>query len=144
MPSSTAPEPVVVLDSSFLIAYHNTRDAHHAAAARGMLRLVGGEWGRALLLEYVFLEVVTVLMARRDLSVASEVATRLLAAREVDFVPCSDFFFETLQTFRNQPDRRLSFADAAIVTVARRNAPGLVATFDADFSGVHGVTVVRA
>lgn len=135
---------MVVLDSSFLVAYHNIRDVHHAAAARGMLRLVGGEWGRALLLEYVFLEVVTVLMARRDLSVASEVGSRLLTAREVEFVPCSDFFFETLQTFRNQPAGRLSFTDAAIVTVARRHAPGLVATFDTDFSGIPGVTVVSA
>ena len=135
---------MVVLDSSFLVAYHNIRDAHHAAAARGMLRLVGGEWGRALLLEYVFLEVVTVVMARRDLSVASEVGSRLLTAREVEFVPCSDFFFETLQTFRNQPAGRLSFTDAAIVTVARRHAPGLVATFDTDFSGIPGVTVVSA
>jgi predicted nucleic acid-binding protein len=135
---------VVVLDSSFLVAYHNTRDAHHAAAARGMLRLIGGEWGQALLLEYVFLEVVTVLSARRDLSVATEVGSRLLTAREVDFVPCSDFFFETLQTFRNQPGGRLSFTDAAIVTVARRNPPGLVATFDSDFSGIPGVTVVSA
>jgi predicted nucleic acid-binding protein len=133
---------VVVLDSSFLVAYHNTRDAHHAAAARGMLRLIGGEWGQALLLEYVFLEVVTVLSARRDLSVATEVGSRLLTAREVDFVPCSDFFFETLQTFRNQPGGRLSFTDAGIVTVARRNPPGLVATFDSDFSGIPGVTVV--
>lgn len=138
------PDQVVVLDSSFLIAYHNTRDAHHAAATRAMVRLLGDDWGRALLLEYVFLEVVTVLMVRRDLSVASAVATRLLAAREVDFVPCSDFFFETLQTFRNQPDGRLSFTDAAIVTVARRYPPGLVATFDRDFSGMPGVTVVSA
>jgi predicted nucleic acid-binding protein len=135
---------VVLLDSSFLIAYHNTRDAHHAEAARGMLRLVGGEWGQALLLEYVFLEVVTVLLARRGLPVAAEVAGQLLRAREVEFVPCSDFFFETLRTFREQPQARLSFADAAIVTVARRRPPGLVATFDADFNGLQGVTVVSA
>lgn len=135
---------MIVVDSSFLIAYHNTRDVHHAAATRAMLRLLGGEWGQALLLEYVFLEVVTVLMARRDLPVATEVADRLLAARESDFVPCSDIFLETLLTFRNQSDGRLSFTDAAIVTVARRNPPGLVATFDSDFNGIQGVTVVSA
>jgi len=135
---------VVVLDSSFLVAYHNTRDVHHAAAAHAMLRLLGGEWGQALLLEYVFLEVVTVLLARRGLAVAAEVAARLLQAREVDFVPCSDLFFETLVTFRGQSAGRLSFADAAIVTVARRHPPGLVATFDADFRETAGVTVVAA
>jgi len=133
---------VIVLDSSFLIAYHNTRDVHHAAAARAMVRLVAGEWGRALLLEYVVLEIATVLLARRGLAVANEVTARLLQAREVEFVPCSDLFLEALKVFRTQTTERLSFADAAIVTVARRQRPGFVATFDADFRGVDGVTVV--
>ncbi len=133
---------MIVLDSSFLIAYHNTRDVHHAAAARAMVRLVAGEWGRALLLEYVVLEIATVLLARRGLAVANEVTARLLQAREVEFVPCSDLFLEALKVFRTQTTERLSFADAAIVTVARRQRPGFVATFDADFTGVDGVTVV--
>lgn len=133
---------MIVLDSSFLIAYHNTRDVHHPAAARAMVHLLAGRWGRALLLEYVFLEVVTVLLARRGLAVANEVATRLLEAREVEFVPCSDIFLQALQTFRNQAAERLSFTDAAIVTVARREAPGFVATFDDDFRDLDAVSVV--
>jgi predicted nucleic acid-binding protein len=133
---------MILLDSSFLIAHHNTRDVHHGAAARVMGRLLAGEWGRALLLEYVFLEVVTVLLARRGLGVASDVGARLLGAQEVDFVPCSDLFLEALQVFRSQPRDRLSFTDAAIVAVARQQRPGLVATFDADFRGLEGVTVV--
>jgi predicted nucleic acid-binding protein len=133
---------VIVLDSSFLIAHHNTRDVHHVAAARVMARLLAGEWGRTLLLEYVFLEVVTVLLTRRGLGVANEVATRLLQAEDVDFVPCSDLFLDTLQVFRDQARHRLSFTDAAIVTVARQHRPGLVATFDADFRDLEGVTVV--
>ncbi len=133
---------MIVLDSSFLIAYHNTRDVHHAAAARAMVHLLAGQWGQALLLEYVFLEVVTVLLVRRGLAVATDVATLLLQAREVDFVACSDLFLETLQVFRDQATERLSFADAAIASVARRNAPGFVATFDRDFHELDGVSVI--
>lgn len=134
---------MIVLDSSFLIAYHNRRDVHHAAAAQVMDRLLaGGDWGRALLLEYVFVEVVTVLLARLGLEAASRVASVLLAAREIDFVTCSDLFLDTLEVFRSQPDGALSFTDAAIVTVARRHADARVATFDADFRGLQGVSVV--
>lgn len=133
---------MIVLDSSFLIAYHNTRDVHHAAAARAMAPLVAGRWGEALLLEYVFLEVTTVLHARRGLELATTVATTLLDAREVEFVPCSDFFAETWGTFQAQRDAGLSFADAAIVTVARRESPGYVASFDEGLRSVEGVTVV--
>jgi len=51
---------VLILDSSFLIAFHNKNDVHHAAATKVMEDFLRGEYGRALLLEYVFLEVVTV------------------------------------------------------------------------------------
>ncbi|HLA91842.1 MAG TPA: PIN domain-containing protein [Gemmatimonadaceae bacterium] len=100
-----------------------------------------GEWGPAILLEYVFLEVVTVLRARRGRAMASDAAETLLAAREVEFMPCADLFLEALATFRRE-DAALSFADAAIVTVARRDKHGYVATFDTDFRKVQGVTMI--
>jgi predicted nucleic acid-binding protein len=135
---------VIVLDSSFLVAYHNTRDAHHEAAAEVMARFLDGEWGRGLLLEYVFLEVVTVLMARRGPRVASEVADVLLGARELEFVPCSERFIEAVDTFRRQTKTRLSFVDAAIVNVARNQTEGLVATFDRELATVRGIQAIPA
>lgn len=133
---------MILLDSSFLVAYHNTRDVHHESARGVMQELVSGRWGRALLLEYVFLEVVTVLRARRGLPAASSVATALLQAQEVDFVRCSELFLDVLETFRHQGDAGLSFTDAAIVTVARRHEPGFVASFDRDFRGITGLSLV--
>lgn len=133
---------VIVLDSSFLIAYHNRHDVHHHAAAATMPRVIAGEWGPALLLEYVFLEVATVVLARRGLDVAVRVTALLLEAREVEFVPSSDLFLDTLETFRAQRHGRLSFADAAIVTAARARDAHFVATFDDDFRSVGGLVVV--
>ncbi|CAN5295502.1 hypothetical protein BH18GEM1_BH18GEM1_10640 [soil metagenome] len=107
-----------------------------------MERLLGGEWGQALLLEYVFLEVVTVLAARYGLATAVVVGQTLLRAREVDFLPCSEIFVEAFETFREMGDRGLSFTDAAIVAVARREGAPPVATFDTDFKGVEGLSVI--
>ncbi len=135
---------MIVLDSSFLVAYHNSRDAHHEAAAEVMVRFLDSEWGRGLLLEYVFLEVVTVLMARRGPKVASEVAGVLLGARELEFVPCSDRFVDAVETFCGQTTTRLSLVDATIVNVARDRADGLVATFDRELSGVRGIQAIPA
>jgi len=135
---------MIVLDSSFLVAYHNQRDVHHGPAAATMEKLVAGEWGPALLPEYVFLEVVTVLLARRGFDVAVRVGTILLQARDVEFVPSSDMFPDVMETFRGQRQGRLSFADAAIVTVAHKRAARFVATFDRDFRQVAGVGVVPA
>jgi len=107
-----------------------------------MERLLAGEWGAPLLLEYVFVEVITVLLARRGLDVASQVAMVLLQAREVEFVPCSDIFLDTLETFRRQRGPRLSFTDTAIVTVARQREARFLATFDQDFRQVRDVVLV--
>ena len=133
---------MIVLDSSYLVALHNEGDVHHEAALEVRDRIVAGEWGVALLLEYVFLEVVTVLRMRLNLDVALGVGETLLRAREVEFVPSSAGFMKALETFRLERDADLSFADAAIVSAARRESPGYVATFDSDFSGLLGVTVV--
>jgi predicted nucleic acid-binding protein len=134
---------MIVLDSSFIIAYHNTRDVHHAAAKPIMEEVASGKWGNATLLEYVFLEVVTVLLARRGLEVAANVASTLLQARELEFVSCSDLFLDAFETFRNQRNTKLSFTDAAIVTAASREK-GVVATFDREFAQVAGIAVVPA
>jgi predicted nucleic acid-binding protein len=133
---------VIVLDSSFLVAFHNTRDAHHKSAARLMGRFLDGEWGSGLLLEYVFLEVVTVLAARASVATAVDVGDTLLRAEELEFVPCSELFLDAYAMFRAQGDRGLSLADSAIVALAdARNAPH-VATFDADFHRIDRIIVV--
>ena len=134
---------MVVLDSSFLIAYHNPRDAHHAAAARAMVQFLHGTWGEGLLPEYVFLEVVTVLRVRAGVEHAVVAGSALLAARELRFMPGADVFMEAWALFR-QTQAELSFADAAIATLALRHAEGRVLTFDRDFQQVDGVTVLPA
>lgn len=133
---------MILLDTSFIVGFHNSRDVHHQAAKAPMDDIIAGKWGQALLLEYVFLEVATVLLARRGLSVASSVGSVLLQAREVDFVPCSEIFLDTLETFLHQSQTALSFADAAIVTAARRFKAETVATFDREFDKIKGIKVV--
>lgn len=135
---------MILLDTSFVVAFHNRRDTHHAAASETFPRVVKGEWGRILLLEYVFLEIVTVLASRRDLATAVSVGEILLGAREIEFVPCSPHFFASYQVFREQDVTRLSFADAAIVAVARDRGARAIATFDVDFRGISGVEIVPA
>lgn len=105
-------------------------------------RPLAGEWGEALLPEYVFLEVTTVLAARRNLDRAVAVGRTLLAAREVRFVPCSDLFLDAFDIFQGQSATDLSFADAAIVAIARKHDVQHIATFDTDFGDVPGLTVV--
>jgi len=136
---------VIVLDTSFLVAYHNERDQQHAKAVQAMREFLDdGRWGVGLLLEYVFLEVVTVLLIRRDHAVAANVGERLLNAAELDFIPCSDIFIETTKAFAAQRNTQLSFADMAIAVTARAKADSQILTFDAEFKKLPGIRVYPA
>ncbi len=132
---------MIVLDSSFLIAWHNTRDVHHVEASRSVPQLLAGKWGPCLLPEYVFLEVVTLISRKLDHAAAVSIGELLLSAGEVEFVPCTPLFVNTFESFRSGA-AGLSFVDSAIVAVARaRNAP-YVATFDAAFRTIEAISVV--
>jgi predicted nucleic acid-binding protein len=124
---------LIVLDSSFLIGFYNPKDAHHSLASELMGRFLAGEWGKGLLLEYVFMETVTVIMLRLNLAAAIRVGRILLEAEELEFVPCSDSFLETFDGFSRQNGTQLSFVDAALAHAARNRADGHILTFDADF-----------
>lgn len=128
-----------MLHSSFLVAFYNADGAHHPQARTAMERLSSGLWGSALLPEYVFLEVVTVLAARSDHASAVQAGEVLLGNREIEFVPCSEIFLPAFATFRRHGG--LSFADAAIVAIAESRGASIL-TFDSDFRKLDHVKVV--
>ena len=92
---------MIVLDSSFLLGFYNDRDAHHPKATSFMHDFLDGRWGNGLLLEYVYLEVMTVLLVRTELATGGSVAGILLQSEELEFVPCSDFFADTVKSFHH-------------------------------------------
>ena len=133
---------MILLDSSYLIAFHNSRDVHHQAAADVMSDLLRGRWGQVLLPEYVFLEVTTVIAARRGVAKAAEVGRVLLQAQEVEFVPCSDLFLDAFTIFAERGEAGLSFVDAALIAAARRRGAKCIASFDRDFEAFSELKVI--
>ena len=124
---------MIVLDTSFLVGFYNERDAHHTQSSLLMRDFLDGRWGKGLLLEYVFLEVMNVLLVRTGLASAASTANLLLESEELEFVPCSDLFADTVKAFTGQRNTKLSFTDIAIATTALKRADGLVLTFDEEF-----------
>jgi len=106
-----------------------------------MDRFRAGEWGHGLLLEYVFLEVVNVLLRKKDLATTQQVARSLLDAEDVQLLPCSEIFLETLAAFHQQQDTKLSFVDLSLMVAAHKYAAGNIATFDKEFRRISGVRV---
>lgn len=104
-----------------------------------MDNFLGGHWGEGLLLEYVYLEVINVLLVRTDLDKAVHTSKMVLESEELQFIPCSDYFEDTVQSFRTQSGTKLSFTDCAIATVALKRARGMVLSFDREFRKVPGI-----
>ena len=133
---------MIVLDSSFLIAFYNEKDVHHPPALETMKQITQEKWGGVILPEYVFVEVMTVVMIKKNLLSAVSLGTSLLEAKEVEFVPGSDFFSQAFEIFRNQRKPKLSFVDAAIVAIAKKYKTEFVATFDTDFENIDGLKII--
>jgi len=136
--------PMIVLDASFVVAYFNEDDTHHTAAAAAWPDVVDGKWGPALLPEYIFLEVVTVLASRKGLEKAARWGTQLLDASEFEFVDCSPYFQAAFEAFRVQRTTKMRVADVSILAIAKARRADHVATFDTDFRKVSGISVVPA
>ena len=71
-----------------------------------MRDFLAGTWGKGLLPEYVFLEIVAVLLVRCDLETAGRVGQLLLEVQELEFVLCSDLFLDAVDAFAAQKNKR--------------------------------------
>lgn len=121
---------MIVLDASAVVAYWNARDAHHKAARSLMEDLDAGRWGRGILPEYVFLEILTVLGRRTNPKKAADIGRLLLKQREIEFVRCARYLPEALGIFRGQDSMKIGLVDATVVAIARGLDDPNVATFD--------------
>jgi predicted nucleic acid-binding protein len=130
---------LIVLDSNFLIGFYNENDAHHQRCRQLMQDFESGRWGTGLMLEYVVSETLTVLTLRKGIDFAKEVSYVLTRTPDVDFVPCSDVYAETLSFFQRQRKTKLSFVDCALATVAIARAEGNLVTFDEEFKKIAGI-----
>lgn len=135
---------MIVLDTSILLAFHNTRDIHHAEAVEAMQRFSSGTWGKGLLLEYVFLETVSRLKATAGPVVAIQSGSILRRAHQLEWVPSSDQFLRCWTEFQSNYLTPLDFVDHAVVIAARERAGGKILAVDPVFCGIAGVAVYPA
>lgn len=131
---------MIILDTSFFVAYKSERDAHHAAATQHW-PAVAAE-APVLLHEYAFAEITAVLVRRVGLDRAVSHARELLEATEVEVVPGSPGFQAAWARFASQRGTRHGLADAALLQLAQDRGVRSIATFDEEFRKARGLKVV--
>jgi predicted nucleic acid-binding protein len=129
---------MIVLDTSFIVSYFNTRDQNHLKAVKLMKKI----HEPLCMTDYIFGEVVTVSLIRlKSLDRASKIGDVLLKSLKIINVEKTSFD-NAWNLFCKQKETVLSFTDCTTISVMLENDIEKVATFDGDFSKISEITVI--
>lgn len=128
---------MIVLDTSFLVAYANPNDRMHDAALAVGKDIAAGRHGPALLSEYIFDEFVTLLRSRYGSRLAVREGNRLLNDHVIRVVLTNRAIIDTAWTMFSRHSR-MSFTDAIVVATAQYFGTREIASYDSDFDHVEG------
>lgn len=129
---------MIILDTSFIVSYFNTRDQNHSKAVRLMKKI----HEPLCITDDIFGEVVTVSLIRlKSLDRASKIGEILLKSSEMINVEKTSFD-GAWNIFCKQKGTVLSFTDCTTISVMLENNIEKIATFDGDFKKIRGIEVV--
>jgi len=129
---------MIILDSSFIVSYFNTRDQNHPQAIKLMKKI----HEPLCMTDYIFSEVVTVSLTRlKSLDGASKIGEILLKSMKMIGVEKSSFD-NAWSLFCKQKETVLSFTDCTTVSIMQENNIEKIATFDEDFGKISGIEVI--
>src|SRR3989344_8807653 len=121
---------MIILDSSFLVSYKIIEDSNHGKAADLMKEIAEGKYGGIAISDYIFDEVVTVILVRsKSLPLAAGAGDELRSYINIEKIG-SDVFDEAWEIFSGQKDTKFSFTDCTTISLLRRKKITHIATFD--------------
>lgn len=129
----------LILDTSFLVSYYNSRDENHVKAEELMKKI--DDKFEVIISDYVFGECCTVLLMRlKDLKKTLEICN---AIKNLEMIRVDDSAFERAwEIFKEQKQTKMSFTDCSTVALMEMNGIKNIVTFDEDFNKVDGVNVL--
>jgi len=128
---------MIILDTSFIISYFNTRDQNHSKATKLMKHM----HEPLCLTDYIFGETATVSLIRlKSIEKAAKIGETLKSLNIIDVEKSS--FDKAWNVFCKQKDTALSFTDCTTISIMEENYIEKIATFDGDFDKIKGIKVV--
>lgn len=132
---------MIVLDTSFIVAYKIENDNHHAEAVKIFDEIVEGKYGKPVISDYIFDETITVVFKRsKKLAIAAATGDELKDSVEI-LVVDSLFFEDGWKTFKDQ-DNNFSFTDCTTLALMKKKNIENIATFDEDFKEIKEITAI--
>jgi len=133
----------VFIDANILIAFANPDDNCHARAKTILTGVVKQNYGKPFISDYIFDEVVTVLLQKtKDLKVTVEYGEKLLS-NEIEILTVDEHIFKEAWTiFKEQGQTKLSFTDCTNLAIMRTHNIQHIATFDQAYKKQKNINVV--
>ena len=134
---------MIFLDTSVLVSYLVEGDSNHPRAEVLVNEIISGKHGSAVTSDYVFDEMVTVVLVRsKSLDIAATAGE--LIKESIAMIRIDEGIFEnSWMVFMKQKSTRLSFTDCTILTVFKENYIEKIATFDKEFQSSDSYEVIR-
>ena len=129
----------VLIDTGAVFALANRRDQHHPAAQK-FFREWAARRQSLVLLDWVFIESMTLLKARLGAAIALQVGQQLRRNplyRWVRFQP--DDELEVWNTFQKYGDKDWSYTDCGLLVLSQRSRIAEVFSFDEHFKQMPGI-----
>lgn len=126
-------------NASFFVAYHNSKDVNHQAA-RDLVREFEGRPVLMVTTDYIFDEVMTVLLVRGSKDLAIRAGRALLQDPSIEIVRIDqELFNEAWDIFQEFKDKEWSFTDCTSYVLMKKLGIGTGISFDIHFKqfGIH-------
>lgn len=129
---------MIILDTNIIYAFYNSNDTDHQRARIIYDEILDGKYGKPILLDYVFDELVTLVQSRSNSNkVATELGSVVMKDTEdlLQFIMINQILFnQAWELFQNQSARKpFSFTDCVIVATALELNINYIATFEKEF-----------
>jgi predicted nucleic acid-binding protein len=107
-------------DASFFIAYHNSKDVNHQVA-RALIRGFEGHPVLLVTTDYIFDEVMTVLLVRGNKEIAIQAGKAMLEDSNIEILRIDEEIFnEAWKIFQGFKDKEWSFTDCTSYVLMKK------------------------
>ncbi|MBI2583151.1 MAG: type II toxin-antitoxin system VapC family toxin [Candidatus Aenigmarchaeota archaeon] len=132
----------VLIDTNIFVSYYNKRDVEHERASKIMPEIFDGRFGKPIVSDYIFDEIITVCLARlKDKEHVKKIGSDMLST-DIIFVKVSENVFSEAWKFFLSTDKTFSFTDCTNIALLKIYNIDSIATFDSEFKKVKDVKVV--
>lgn len=130
----------VLIDSSVVCAYANTKDVNHLRAKKIIDEIVADRYGKPLITDHIFDEIVSVILRKKGKTLAVELGTYLLNSEFLLAKINETIFTNAWDTF--QEKNSFSFTDCTTLEFMKIFEIDHLATFDKEFKSIKGINVL--